>query len=132
MHESPQPTQWRASDEEAVEICREWMIYLGASDATVTSSSTRAVCDVYSSRYLAWVDNRRRNLDMDIVNRAHGISRVDGRVALVFVPGGVFPDAQDLADHLGVAIFQFDSQGGELDGANTMGRRLRSSGLEAT
>lgn len=106
------------------------MIYLGASDATVARSATRAVCDVYSSRYLAWVDNRRRNLDIGLVNRVNEVSRADGRKALVFVPGGVFPDAQDLADRLGVAIFQFDSQGGELDGANTLGRRLRSSGLE--
>ena len=131
MHESPQPTQWRASDEEAVGLCRDWMIYLGALDATVASTATRVVCDVYSTRYLAWVDNKRRNLGIDVVERAARVSATDGRVPLVFVPGGVFPDAQDLADRLGVAIFQFDAQGGELDGANTIGRRLRASGLTA-
>ncbi len=127
--EPPLPRQWRASDSEAVELCREWMIYLGAADTVVAHGETRHVCDLYSSSVLAWVDNRRQNLDVDVVQNAANVAAVDGRFALVFVPGGVFPDAQDLADSLGVALMRFDSLGGGLDGASAIGRQLRLRGL---
>lgn len=129
--EPPRPRQWRASDSEAVELCREWMIYLGAVDAVVAHGEARQVCDLYSAHYLAWVDNRRKNLDVDVVENAANIAAADGRYPLVFVPGGVFPDAQDLADSLGVALLRFDSLGGDLDGVSAVGRQLRHGGLAA-
>jgi hypothetical protein len=129
--EPPLPRQWRASDSEAVELCREWMIYLGAPDAVVAPDETRHVCDLYSSRFLAWVDNRRQNLDVDAVQNAANVAAADGRFPLVFVPGGIFPDAQDLADSLGVALLRFDSLGGDLDGVSAIGRQLRLRGLAA-
>lgn len=127
--EPPRPRQWRASDSEAVELCREWMIYLGAADAVLARGEVRRVCDLYSAHFLAWVDNRRLNLDVDVVKNAANIAAADGRYPLVFVPGGVFPDAQDLADSLGVALLRFDSLGGGLDGVSAIGRRLRHTGL---
>lgn len=127
--ESPEPRLWRASDEEAVELCREWMIYLGAADAVVAQGEARKVCDLYSSRFLAWVDNRRQNLDVDVVQTAAQVAAMDGRYPMIFVPGGIFPDAQYLADATGVALLRFDSVGGDLDGASAIGRRLRAHGL---
>ena len=72
--EPPRPRQWRASDSEAVELCREWMIYLGAVDAVVTHGEARAVCDLYSANFLGWVDNRRQNLDVDVVKNKNEIT----------------------------------------------------------
>lgn len=125
----PSPKPWGAPGEEAVELCREWMVYLGAVDTVVASGETDQVCDLYGSAYLGWVDSRRGNLDVDVVEKSANLAATDGRRALIFVPGGVFPAAQDLADILGVALFRYDAHGGVLDGANTLGRLLYSSGL---
>lgn len=105
------------------------MIYLGAFDTVSATNTARNVCDLYSSRFLAWVDNRRGNLGLDVVERAGVIASGDGRYPLVFLSGGVLPEAQDRADALGLALLRFDAQGGNLDGANLVGRQVRGSGL---
>lgn len=127
----PQPRLWNASERDAVQLCQEWMIYLGAVDAVTASGAASEVCDLYSTRFLGWVDNRRKNLDVELVQKAARIAASDGRRPLVFCPGGVFPDAQDQADALGVALLRYDMRGGDLDGANVLGRLLRATGLAA-
>ncbi|MGN7797697.1 hypothetical protein [Leifsonia sp. 22587] len=125
----PEPKPWGASDNEAIELCREWMIYLGATDAVAAYGSTTEVCDIYSARSLAWVDNQRGNLDVHRVERAASVSAADGRRALIFVRAGVIPAARVRADDLGVAIFGFDPEGGTLDGVNLLGRELFAGGI---
>ena len=105
------------------------MVYLGAPDVVVAAKSMNHLCDLYSSRFLAWVDNRRGNLGPDFVQRAASIAAGDGRYPLVFLSGGVLPEAQDRADAAGVALLRFDAQGGNLDGANRVGQQTRGSGL---
>lgn len=131
MLELPQPLPWRASDHEALELCREWMTYLGASDVVIAADQVRPICDLYGSRFLAWVHNRRGNLGLDVVEKAAAVAAADGRHPLVFLSGGALPEAQDRADALGIALLRFDAQGGNLDGANRIGRRLRVSGMAA-
>lgn len=118
-----------ASYVEAVRLCREWMIYLGAVDTLPATGAAAAVCDLYSRDFVAWVDNRRGNLDVDVVERAARVAASDGRRAVVFIPGGVRPAAQDLADTLGVALLRFGPYDGALYGANRRGRELRASGF---
>ncbi|MGN7799699.1 hypothetical protein [Leifsonia sp. 22587] len=132
MLEPPAPKPWRASDQEAIELCRDWMVFMGADDVVVAADRAREVCHLYSGRYLAWVDNRRGNLDPELVLWAKNTAAGDGRNALVFLSGGVLPEAQDQADAAGVALLRFDAQGGNLDGVNRVGRRLRESGLAIT
>ncbi|MEV8213955.1 hypothetical protein [Leifsonia sp. NPDC077715] len=127
--QTPAPRPLGVSDVEAVELCRQWMVYLGAADSVVASGDARQICDLYSRHYLAWVDNRQQNLDAAFVERAARLCENDGRRGLVFVPGGVFPDAQDTAEALGVALLRFDPYGADLDGANPLGRSVRSLGL---
>lgn len=129
--EQPAPRAWRASDEEAVDVCRQWMVHLGAQDTVAASKTGRQVCDLYSHRFLAWVDNRRGNLDLGAIERAAAVSAADGRYPLIFFSGGVLPEAQDLADAVGLALLRFDAQGGTLDGANRVGRQVRQTGLAA-
>lgn len=125
----PDPKPWGVSEDEAVDLCREWMVYLGAQDTVVASGEVKPICHLYSSRFLAWIDNRQRNLDVGSVERAASIAANDGRYPLIFVPGGVLPSAQDRADELGVALLRFDAQNGDLDGLSVIGRRLRAVGL---
>lgn len=105
------------------------MVHLGATDARTTEQSRNRVCDLYSSYFLGWVDNRRGNLDVDLVERAAAASAGDGRTPLLFVPGGVFPEARDRADVLGVALLRFRARDGALDGVNGLGRQARAAGL---
>lgn len=127
----PPPRPLGVSNDEAVELCRQWMVYLGAADSIATEGDSRQACDLYSSRFLAWVNNRGGNLDIELVKRAALVSAADGRRALIFIAGGIYPDAQDGADGLGIAILRFDPFSGDLDGANLVGRRLRDTGLSS-
>lgn len=108
------------------------MIYLGATDTVAASDESRKLCDLYSSSYLAWVDNRRGNLGIDEVERAARLSVADGRRAVIFVHGGVLPDAQQRADALGVALLWYDARNGSLEGGNRAGFAIRASGLVNT
>lgn len=127
----PDPKPWGASDNEAIELCREWMIYLGAGDTVVASGAAVQACDLYSAKFLAWVENRAANLEIERVNRAATVSAANGRPALIFVRHGVLPDARERADELGVAVFGFDPKSGTLDGVNLLGRALSAKGLSA-
>lgn len=121
---------WGATGADAVELCHEWMLRLGATDTVVAREGAK-VCDLYSSRYLAWVESRRGNLDPGVVERAAALSSSDGRAPLVFLAGGVFPTVQNRADVLAVGLLRFDARAGDLDGANAIGRRVILSGLLA-
>lgn len=121
---------WGAVGAEAVQLCHQWMLRLGATD-TVVAREGADVCDLYSSRYLAWVESRRGNLDLGVVERAAAVSSSDGRAPLVFLAGGVFPTVQDRADVLAVGLLRFDARAGDLVGANAIGRHLIASGLLA-
>lgn len=125
----PEPNPWGASNDEAIELCREWMIYLGAADTVVASGAAGKACDLYSAMYLGWVENQRGNLGVDLVERAASVAAADGRRGLIFVRHGVLTQAFDRADQSGIAIFGFDPQGGTLDGVNLLGRELCVTGL---
>jgi len=128
----PTPRPFGVSASEAVELCREWMIYLGAADTVAARNPARQLCDLYSSRYLAWVDNRRGNLDVDAVENAARLASSDGRQALIFVRGGVRPVAQQRADALGVAILWYHAVDATLAGRSRPGLAVLSSGLRTT
>lgn len=105
------------------------MIYMGAVDTVAAQDPARQLCDLYSSRYLAWVDNRRGNLDVDSVETAARLAASDGRQALIFVRGGVRPVAQQQADALGVAILWYHAVDATLAGRSRPGLAVLASGL---
>lgn len=105
------------------------MVYLGAPNAVASDGVTKEVCDLYSEHYIGWVRDQRENLDVEPVERAAATASVDGRKALMFFAGGVRPVAQDLADSLGVVLLVYEAQDGSLDGGNSLGRLVCSSGL---
>ena len=127
--ESPAPIPSGVSREGAVKLCREWMVYLGAADTVIASPDVRSTCDLYSHRFVAWVDHHRGHLEPEFVERAARISSADGRRPLIFARGGVLPDAQRRADALEVALFCYVAIDGSLEGANMLGYQLRAGGL---
>lgn len=127
--EAPRPMPYGASAGQAVLLCRNWMVYLGATDAVEAVGPVRVVCDLYSRRFIAWVDNGRGNLGQDLVRRAASVASEDGRRPLVFVRGGVPSEARQQADALGVALFWYASIDGRLEGVSALGSQFRASGL---
>lgn len=127
--EMPAPRPSGVSLDGAIALCREWMVHLGAADTRVTIGPAREICDLFSGRYLAWVDNSRANLAEDLVIRASHVASSDGRQPIIFKRGGIRPDAQRRADELGVALFSYVAVDGLLEGANPLGYMLRATGL---
>lgn len=128
--QEPAPRPFGVSDEEALELCREWMVYLGALDTVISVGAARESCDLYSSKYLGWVDNTRGNLGVDTVEKAAKLAAADGRRALIFLRGGVRPVAQQRADALGVALLNYRARDSALDGRSYLGREIVATGLE--
>lgn len=127
--EPPRPRPNGVSQASAIELCREWMVFLGAWDTVVASGDARASCDLYGSQFVAWVDNSRGNLGLDLVERAVSVSSADGRRPLIFVRGGVLNEAKVAANDNDVALFSYITLDGSLEGANPLGYELRARGL---
>jgi hypothetical protein len=94
------------------------MIYLGEEDTVIAEGATAAICDLYSSRYVALVENRIGNIEVPLVQRAVALSASDGRRGLVFHSGGCFPDAAELANLHGIALITYVAREGEIDARN--------------
>jgi hypothetical protein len=124
----PDPRPLGATTPEAIRLCCEWMHYLGAIDTVIFEGEPR-VCDLYSSRYLAWIFNSYGNVGIDLVDTAVATTRYDGRQGLIFFSGGVFPEAQDIATAHHIALLDFDAEYGSLSGLNCVARQIVSSGL---
>jgi hypothetical protein len=128
---APEPRPYGVSDTEAVELCRNWMIFLGASDSTIASGPAATLCQIFSTRYLAWVSNARGNIDASLVRLAGAVAGRDGRQPLIFIRGGFFVEARKEAEASGVALLRFRATDADLSGANLIGRRIIKSGLLA-
>ncbi|GAA1440699.1 hypothetical protein GCM10009617_08220 [Leifsonia poae] len=51
-YQEPAPRPFGVSDEEAIELCREWMVYLGATDALAYEGASAAMTlDVYADLF---------------------------------------------------------------------------------
>ena len=96
------------------------MVFLGEQDAVIAEGPAAEVCDLYSSRYVALVDNHRGNIEVPLVQRAIALAESDGRRGLIFHPGGCLLDAADLADAKGVALIMFDPRSGAIEPRNQL------------
>ena len=118
LPQRPRPRPVGSSQPAAVEFCREWMVYLGEQNTVVAQGATAAICNLYSSRYVALVENRIGNIEVPLVQRAVTVSRSDGRRAVVFHSGGCFGDAAELADAYGVALITYVAREGDIEARN--------------
>jgi hypothetical protein len=86
------------------------MIYLGEVDTVAAVGEASEICDLYSSRYVALVDNHRGNIGLPVVDRAAALVASDGRRGLIFHSGGCLPVAAVKAERLGIAAIMFDAR----------------------
>lgn len=96
------------------------MVYLGEEDTVVAQGGAAAICDLYSSRYVALVENRIGNIEVPLVQRAITLSALDGRRAVVFHSGGCFPDAGELATAHGVPLIAYVARAGDIEPRNRL------------
>ena len=130
MFEKPAPRPRKgATDLEAIELCADWMRYLGATDTVVANPANSVPCDLYSSRNLGWVDNRSVNVPQSFVSDAVKVSTQDGRVGLIFFRYGFDPYAQQIATSHGIALISFTPESGDLHGLNQLGRNICAHGF---
>lgn len=94
------------------------MVYLGEEDTVVAEGATAVICDLYSSRYVALVENRIGNIEVPLVQRAVMLSASDGRHSLVFHSGGCFPDAGELANAHGIPLIAYVARAGDIEPRN--------------
>jgi hypothetical protein len=113
-----------ATDSQAIELCAKWMRFLGARDTVIADPSEKVPCDLYSSNYLAWVDNQSPNVGTELVRRVSDISTHDGRRGLIFFRYGFSPFATKSASELNIALLRFTPESGELNGLNRIGRQI--------
>jgi hypothetical protein len=116
----PAPHPDGVNDRDAVALCREWMIYLGEADTVSSAGAASRICDLYSSRYVALVDNGRGNLGLPLVDRVAMLVESDGRRGLIFHAEGCLPDAASRAESLGIAVITFDARNGWIEPRNRL------------
>ena len=96
------------------------MTYLGETDTVVAAGAASAICDLYSSRYVALIDNRRGNIGMPLVDRAVALVASDGRRGLIFHSGGCLPDAATKAEGFGIPVIRFEARNGGIEPRNKL------------
>lgn len=96
------------------------MVYLGEADTVVARGEASTTCDLYSSRYVALVDNSRGNIAVPLVDRAAALVASDGRRGLIFHSGGCFPAAAARAESAGIAVITFDARNSEIEARNQL------------
>ena len=94
------------------------MVYLGEVDTVAAVGDASAICDLYSSRYVALVDNHRGNIGVPLVERACALVTSDGRLGLIFHSEGCLPDAGLLAEQAAIAVIMFDPENGDIEATN--------------
>ncbi|GAB3613189.1 hypothetical protein GCM10027415_15290 [Humibacter ginsengisoli] len=114
----PAPRPDGVNDRDAVALCREWMIFLGEADTVASAGAASRICDLYSSRYVAVVDNGRGNIGLPLVDRVAVLAESDGRRGLIFHAEGCLPGAAVKADRAGIAIITFDARNSEIEARN--------------
>ena len=114
----PAPRPVGSSRTAAVEFCWEWMVYLGERDTVIAEGAAVDVCDLYSSRYVALVENRIGNIEVPLVQRVVTLCASDGRLGLVFHSGGCFPDAGELANAHGIPLIAYVARAGDIEPRN--------------
>jgi hypothetical protein len=110
-------------------MCAQWMRYLGAADTMIADPAAVIPCDLFSSRYLGWVDNNRGNVGQELVDRAASVIRVDGRAGLIFFRSGFSPYARESATAFGIALLRFAPENAHINGHNEHGHNVVARGL---
>jgi hypothetical protein len=130
MNEKPEPRPRQgATDREAIELCAQWMSYLGATDVVIANPSASIPCDLYSNNYLGWVHNWHGDVGADLVEQAISALSTDKRSGMIFFRYGFDGFARNLATNAGLALIRFSPEYGTANGLNQLGRDIFVRGL---
>lgn len=130
MYDKPEPRPRQgATDSEAIELCAQWMRYLGAADVVIADPAAAIPCDLYSNNILGWVHNWRGNVEADLVAHVISVLKNDGRSGMIFFRHGFDTFARNSATRAGIALVRFSPEDGTAHGLNQLGRDVFVRGL---
>lgn len=104
----PQPIH---SPYEAEELAARWMRWAGFRDAIATPRGADRGIDVGSAAALAQVKYHLRPIGRPALQQLHGVAALEKKRSFFFSHAGYTPQAREFADAVGIALFQFTSEG---------------------
>lgn len=130
-HPAPGPQPYGVSDEGAEAFIADWMKYIGAKSATVTSYIGDGGIDVVSSLVIAQVKNYApsRSVGVAEIRELAGVAAVDRRLAAFFTSGKYAAGATAFASAAGIALFRYSVKYGAVLGENELGINLSETGI---
>ena len=109
---------------------RDWLLFLGFTDARLTKQGPDGGIDVFGSRCVVQVKMEAKPTSPHVVQAIFGIGQKQGKQALVFSLSGFTKKAVEFADSADVPLFTFDLQG-EPAPANGAAKRLWRSATKS-
>ncbi|MGO1701685.1 MAG: restriction endonuclease [Canibacter sp.] len=112
---------------------RDWMIHMGASDAEVTQATNDGGIDVVATGWVAQVKLYKGTASITEIRELAGSGLVfpDQPRTLFFCSGGYPESAASYASGVGMALFEFSAESGEVLARNDVAERILITGLIA-
>lgn len=116
----------------AEHLARDWMSYLGASEAVVTPERRDGGVDVRSRDFVAQVKNlQNEQVGVAVVRQLYGVAASEHRRALFFSSSGYTRDALAFARENDVALFVVRYREGRLVPHGSLAQQYLAHGLHA-
>lgn len=110
----PSPYQSELEPTEAETYAQSWMLFLGASGATVTQYSQDGGIDIESDYWVAQVKHYINSVSVQPVREILGVATSRGKRACFFTKTGYTKEAVRFAEENDIPLFQYESATGEL------------------
>lgn|GEM_PF-2918629 len=117
----PEAQPFGVSHRGAESLACAWMRHLGVADAEVTQYAGDGGIDVDSMKFVAQVKNLEGSVPVAQVREIFGVATAEGKHALLFTSGTLSIEGIAFADRVGMAVFRYDAEAGELHGVNVRG-----------
>jgi len=124
---SPYPSELEPSEAET--YVQSWMLFLGASGATVTQYSQDGGIDVESDYWVAQVKHYIDSVSVQPVREILGVATSRGKRACFFTKTGYTKEAVRFAEENDIPLFQYESATGELVPWSTSAAGVLETGL---
>ncbi|GAA2917506.1 hypothetical protein JOD62_002864 [Microbacterium keratanolyticum] len=130
-HPAPAAQPYGVSPAGAEAWVRDWMIHMGAEDATLTRYVGDGGVDVESGLYVAQVKHYTGTVAVQEVRAHIGVSVVDelGRRPVFFTSGGFTVGGVEAADRAGMPLFVYTVETGDVRAVNAVAAFLLTHGL---
>lgn len=119
------------TDREAEFLARDWMLYLGADKAEVSSATRDGGMDVVSAKFVAEVKHHAAPVPPSLVRQIFGVATHKQKMALFFSLSGYSAAAMQFARETGVALFVYDYAAGTLNAKSPTAKKALSQGLDS-